>query len=95
MWDKWTPKECIRHTRERSCVITSINADKVTYQELPPTLPPTPLSSHSVPIISHESQISQLREATPRWRSLSRVGERWELTEVQGKPKLKERKGQR
>ena len=26
MWDKWTPKECIRHTRER-CVITNINAD--------------------------------------------------------------------
>ena len=68
---------------------------RVTYQELPPTLPPTPLSSHSLPIISHESQISQLREATPRRRSLSRVDESWELTEVPRKPKLKERKGER
>jgi hypothetical protein len=53
-WDKWTPKECIRHTRERFCVITSTNADRVTYQELPPTLAPAPLSSHSLPITSQE-----------------------------------------
>jgi hypothetical protein len=28
LWDKWTPKECIRHTKERCCLITNINADK-------------------------------------------------------------------
>jgi len=31
IWDKWTPKECIRHTKEWCCVITNINADQVSY----------------------------------------------------------------
>jgi hypothetical protein len=31
LWDKWTPKECVRYTRERCCVITNINADRVLY----------------------------------------------------------------
>ena len=29
IWDRWTPRDCIRHTKERCCVITNINADRV------------------------------------------------------------------
>jgi hypothetical protein len=95
IWDKWTPKECIRHTRERCCVITNINADRVTYREIPTTLPPTLSSSHSLPITSEEIQIPQLKETASRRRSLSRMSDSWELTEFKGKPKCKERKGER
>ena len=37
MWDKWTPKECISHTRERCCIVNNFNADRVQYNEVPQT----------------------------------------------------------
>ena len=49
IWDKWTPKECVRQTKERCCVITNINADWVSYYEVPRTPPLTPIFSHSLP----------------------------------------------
>jgi hypothetical protein len=37
IWETWTPRECIRQTKERCCVITNINADRVSYLEVPRT----------------------------------------------------------
>jgi hypothetical protein len=49
LWEKWTPRECIRHTRERCCVITNINADRVSYHDLPQTPTLTAVSTRSLP----------------------------------------------
>ena len=96
IWDKWTPKECIRHTSERCCIITNINADRVSYHEVPQTPPLTPLSSRSLPLSIQEPPQSRQREMISRRRSPSRVSETWELTEFQTqKSKMKERNGER
>ena len=83
VWDKWTPKECIHHTKERCCVITNINADRVLYSELPQTPPATPVSVRSLPLSLQELQPS-------RRRSASRL-----IEEFHQKTKTKERKGER
>jgi len=80
VWDKWTPKECIRHTRERCCIINNFNADKVHYIEIPQTPPLTPGSSHSLYASLHRFQQLQSREL-PEPRRPSRVSENLELTE--------------
>jgi len=41
MWDKWTPRDCVRHSRERCFIITNINAERVQYSEIPRTPPHT------------------------------------------------------
>ena len=95
LWDKWTPKECIRHTRERCCVISNINAERVLYSELPGTPPLTPVSVRSLPLSLPESQPSQSTVTEPRRRSASRLSESWEWMEFQRKARAKERKGER
>jgi len=87
-------KECIRHTKERYCIITNINADRVTYHEVSQTPLLTPVSSHSLPLPIQELSQSQLRESTSRRLSPSRLAESRELTEFQRIPKVKERKGE-
>jgi hypothetical protein len=86
LWDKWTPKECIRHTKER-CVITNINADRVSYHEIPPSLPLSPTST-DLPL-----QISDARMSTRR-RSPGRPRDSLELVEF-NPLKTKERMGER
>jgi hypothetical protein len=96
LWEKWTPKECLRQTKERCCVITNINADRVSYHEVPQTAPSTPISVRSLPLPIQEPQhsISRYREGNTRRRSPARLSESWELAEL--KPsRVKERKGER
>jgi hypothetical protein len=103
LWDKWNPRECIRHTRERCCVITNINADRVLYSEIPQTPPLTPtrtppsspVSIRSLPLSLPGPQPSQSRIPEPRRRSASGLSESWEWIEFQRKAKAKERKGER
>ena len=102
IWDNWTLKECIRHTRERCCVITNINADRVLYSELPQTppstpvrtAPATPVSVRSLPFSLQEPRHSNSRAPEPR-RSASRLDEDWGWIVNQKKTKAKERKGER
>ena len=92
--DKWTPTECIRHTRERCCIINKFNADRVQYNEILHTPPLTPGTSHSLPSSLHRFQQLQSREL-PEPRRPSRVSENLELTQFRKQPKNKERKGER
>jgi hypothetical protein len=95
LWDKWTPKECIRHTRERCCVITNINADRVSYREISPSPPLTPNSTRSLPLPIQEVPYSSFRETNTRRRSPARTRDSMELVEFHQQPKTKERKGER
>jgi hypothetical protein len=95
VWDKLTPKDCVSHTKERCCVITNINAERVTHHEVPQTPPLTPVYSHSLPLAIKEPSQSRLRDSTSRRRSPSRLTESWELVEFQKNPRMKERKGKR
>jgi hypothetical protein len=95
LWEKWTPKECIRHTRERCCVITNINADRVLYHDFQQPPPVTPISTRSLPLPIQEPPQSRIREVSVRRRSPVRLSEGWELTEFQRPLKNKERKGER
>jgi hypothetical protein len=98
IWDKWTPRECIRHTRERCCVITNINAERVVYSEIPQSPPATPPSVRSLPLILPEPRhtpASLSKELEPKRRSASKLNEDWDWMELQRKPKTKERKGER
>jgi len=93
--DKWTPKECICHTRERCCVVNNLNVDRVQYNEIPQTPPVTPVSSHSLAGSLQGFQQLQSREPPEPRRSSSRLSENLEVTEFRRKPKSKERKGER
>jgi len=95
VWDKWTPTECIRHTRERCCIINNFNADRVQYNEIPQTPPLTPGSSHSLPASLHRFQQLQSTELPEPRRRPSTVSENLELTEFRRQPKNKERMGER
>jgi hypothetical protein len=95
IWETWTLRECISQTKERCCVITNINADRVSYLEVPRSPPLTPISSHSLPFSIEEPHQSRQRELTPRRRSLIRTSDSWELTEFPRKSKVKERSGER
>ena len=72
VWDKRTPRECVRHTRGRCCVI-NINAERVLNSEIPQTPPSTPVSVRSLPFSLQEPQKSQPRAPEPRRRSASRL----------------------
>jgi hypothetical protein len=97
MWDKWTPKECLRQTRNRCCVINNYNADRISYTEvsqtpreleLVGTPPDSPLSSRSLPV-SLAVAMSEPR------RCAYRLAEDFELGNLRAKSKTKERKGER
>jgi hypothetical protein len=66
IWDKWTPKECVCQTRERCCVITNINADRIVYSELPQTPPRTPISIRSLPLTLQESKVMNWQTGLPK-----------------------------
>jgi len=96
VWGKWTPKECIRHTRERCCVVNNFNVDRVQYNEIPQTLPVTPGSSHSLPgSLQGFQQLQSRGPPEPRRRSSSVVSENLEVMDFRRKPKTKARKGER
>ena len=95
LWDKWTPKECICHTKERCCIITNINADRVLYSEIPQTPPSTPTSVRSLPLVLREPQTSPSKLPEPRNRSATKLSESWEWLAFQKKAKVRERKGER
>jgi hypothetical protein len=76
-------------------VLSQILMQIVSYHEVPRTPPLTPVSSRSMTPSIHEPYQPRVRELTPRQRSPSRIGESLELTEYQGKSKLRERKGER
>jgi len=103
MWDKWTPKECLRQTRERCCIVNNFSADRINYTEVPQsplqvesldTPPGTPFSTRSLPVSLVAPNISKfvIQEAT-RIRPY-KLMEDLELTEMV-RPKTKERKGER
>ena len=76
VWDKWTPKKRLRHTRERCFIINNFNGARVQYSEIPQTPPVTLGFSHSLPVSLQGSQ--QLRSGEspePRRRSSPRVNE--------------------
>ena len=95
LWDKWTPKECIRHTKQRCFMITNINADRVSYHEVPQTPPLTPVSTRSLPLPIQEPPQALYREMSARRRSPARTSESSELMEFRKQPKIKERQGDR
>ena len=70
-----TPKKCIRHTRERCCDITTVNADRVPYSEVPQTLPLTPMCSRSLPLPIQPPPQSRLKGMASWRRSASRMSE--------------------
>jgi len=37
IWEKWTPKECLRQAIERCCIISNFILDRINYTEVPPT----------------------------------------------------------
>jgi len=94
IWDKWTPKDCISHTREQCCIVNNFNADRVQYNEIPQTPPLTPSSSHSLCSSLQGFQQLKSREL-PKPRRSSRVSENLELMEFRRQPKGKEKKGER
>jgi len=83
MWDKWTPKECISHTRERCCIVNNFNADRVQYNEVPQTPPLTPGSSGSLLGSLQGFQQLQSRELPEPRRTSSKVSKNLELMEFQ------------
>ena len=92
VWDKWTPKECIRHTKERC---HNINADRALYSEIPQTPPSTPMSVRSLPLVLQGPQPSPSKIPEPRQRSATKLNESWEWLAFQKAAKAKERKGER
>jgi hypothetical protein len=90
--DKWTPKECLRHTKEK-CVTTNINADRLSDHEVLPSPPSTPVSTRSLPLPIKEPPHPRYRKVNTR-RSAVKVSGSMELVEFRN-PKTKERKGER
>jgi hypothetical protein len=94
LWDKWTPKECIRYTKERYCIITNINAECVLYSEIPQTPPSTPLSIRSLPLLAKEPQPPLSKMPEPRKLAAIKLNENWEWLAILKNTKSKERKGE-
>jgi len=76
-------------------MITNINADRVSYHEVPQTQPSTPVSTRSLPLPIQEPHQSRYREISARRWSPARLSENLELVELQRNPKMVERKGER
>jgi hypothetical protein len=97
LWDRWTPKECLRQTRERCCVTNNFNADRISYTEVPPlqTPPGSPVSVRSLPLSSTAPNPDRVtRSEAARKRSIKQT-EDLELAVLPIKQRNKERKGER
>ena len=104
MWDKWTPAECLRQTRERCCIVNNFSADRIQYTEVSPTplqaeslnTPPgTPTSSRSLPLSLLTPKLSKLTKLETTRRRPYKLVEELEMTDINVKPRNKERKGER
>jgi hypothetical protein len=87
IWDKWTPKECLRQTRER-CIINNFSAERINYTEVPPTPLDSPPSS---PVSARSLSVSWITPA----RRPHKPMEALEMINIKTKSKAKERKGER
>lgn len=104
MWDKWTPAECLRQTRERCCIVNNFSADRIQYTEVSPTplqaesltTPPgTTISSRSLPLSLLTPKLSKLTKPETTRRRPYKLVEELEMTDINVKPRTKERKGER
>ena len=86
IWDKWTPKECLRQTRER-CISNNFSAERINYTEVPPTSLETPTSS---PVSARSLPVSWIN---PARRRPQKPVEYLQLFEI-AKTNAKERKGE-
>jgi len=86
IWDKWTPKECLRQTRER-CISNNFSAERINYTEVPPTSLETPPSS---PVSARSLPVSWIN---PARRRPQKPVEYLQLFEI-AKTNAKERKGE-
>jgi hypothetical protein len=103
IFDKWTHEECLRQTRERCCIINNYSAGRIDYTEVPPTslqietidtTPGTPLPSRSLPVSFLAPGLSRLMKSeTARRRPYNHAGD-CVMTDMQTKPRNKERKGE-
>ena len=104
IWDKWTPKEFLRQTRERFCLINNYSAVRIDYTEVPPTSlqvenidtpAGTLLSSSSLPVSFLAPKLSKLMKTEPARRRPYKPAEDYEMTDMQTKLRNKKRKGER
>jgi hypothetical protein len=104
IWDKWTPKQCIRQTRERCCVVNNFSADRIHYSEVRPsplqvesldTPPGTPIPSRSLPVSLLAPNPSKFMIPEATRRRPYKLMEDLELSYLKVKPKNKERKDER
>jgi len=104
IWDKWTPQECLRQTRERCCIVHNFTVDHINYKEVPPTSlqvetidtpPGTPLSSCSLPVSLLAPSLSKLMKTETARRRPYKPIEDCEMMDMETKPRNKERKGER
>jgi hypothetical protein len=95
-WDKWTPKECLRQTRERCCTVNNYTADRISYTGIPSTpfqaesldTPPgTPTSARSLTISLITPDLSKLVKPDKIRKRPYKLVEDLQMT--------KERKGER
>jgi hypothetical protein len=72
LWDKWTPKECLKQTRERCCIINNFNADHINYAEIP-SPPGSPTSIRSLPSSLTKAPTRITRSEATRRRSSKQI----------------------
>jgi hypothetical protein len=97
IWDRWTPNECLRQTRERCCVINNFSADRINYTEVPEaqTPPGSPSSVRSLPLsLTTPSPTRITRSEAARKRAIKQL-EDFEMADLPIKQREKERKGER
>jgi hypothetical protein len=103
IWDKWTPKKCLRQTQEQCCIINNYSAGCIDYTEVPPTSlqvetidtpPGTPLSSFSLPVSLLAPSLSKLMKTETARRRPYKPVEDCEMMDMQTKLRNKERKGE-
>ena len=98
------PKECLRQTKERCCIINNYSAGRIDYTEVPTTSfqletidtpPDTHLSSRSLPVSLLAPSLSKMMKSEPSRRRTYKQLEEYEMKEMKAKLRNKERKGER
>jgi hypothetical protein len=100
MWDRWTPRECLRHSKEHCCIVNNFSADRISYTEVPSieplkSPPGSPKSAHSLPVSFKTYNVSKQLDPEPTRRRSLKLFESLEMDDLKAKPKLRERKGER